>query len=82
MIQTLKRMAAFALAALASVGLLATPAQAQSEQQQLVDAATKTLSNFLRDPDMTWLQNNIGRATGLHARRLWRFHRYYSMAAR
>ncbi|HEY2968619.1 MAG TPA: lipid-binding SYLF domain-containing protein [Casimicrobiaceae bacterium] len=37
-------------------------ALAQSEQQKLVDRADKTLSNFLRDPDMTWLQRNIGRA--------------------
>ena len=44
---------------------------------------SKTLSNFLRDPDMTWLQNNIGRAKAvliapadrqgrLHLRRLGR----------
>lgn len=39
-----------------------TAALAQSEQQKLVDAADKTLSNFLRDPDMTWLQQNVGRA--------------------
>ena len=39
-----------------------TAALAQSEQQKLVDAADKTLSNFVRDPDMTWLQQNIGRA--------------------
>src|SRR4030095_8877298 len=65
MIQTYKRIAAFALAAVASVGLLASPAHAQSEQQKLVTDATKTLSNFLRDPDMTWLQNNIGRAKGV-----------------
>ncbi|TMG82181.1 MAG: lipid-binding SYLF domain-containing protein [Betaproteobacteria bacterium] len=37
-------------------------ALAQTEQQKLVDRADKTLSNFLRDPDMTWLQQNIGRA--------------------
>ena len=42
-----------------------TTALAQSEQQKLVDAADKTLSNFLRDPDMTWLQQNIGRAKGV-----------------
>jgi lipid-binding SYLF domain-containing protein len=39
-----------------------TAVLAQSEQQKLVDAADRTLSNFLRDPDMTWLQQNIGRA--------------------
>jgi SH3 domain-containing YSC84-like protein 1 len=62
MVQSMKRIALAALVALASAGLLATPAQAQSEQQKLVNDANKTLSNFLRDPDMTWLQNNIGRA--------------------
>jgi len=41
---------------------VSTAALAQSEQQKLVDRADKTLSNFLRDPDMTWLQQNIGRA--------------------
>jgi SH3 domain-containing YSC84-like protein 1 len=34
----------------------------QTEQQNLVNAANKSLSNFMRDPDMTWLQQNIGRA--------------------
>ena len=37
-------------------------ALAQSEQQKLVSAADTTLSHFLRDPDMTWLQQNISRA--------------------
>jgi SH3 domain-containing YSC84-like protein 1 len=37
-------------------------ALAQSDQQKLVDSADRTLSNFLRDPDMTWLQQHIGRA--------------------
>src|SRR5205809_6395049 len=49
------------LSALLFVGF-ATTALAQGEQQKLVDAADKTLSNFLRDPDMSWLQQNIGRA--------------------
>ena len=34
----------------------------QTEQQNLVNSAATSLSNFLRDPDMTWLQQNIGRA--------------------
>ena len=50
-----------ALAAAAAI-LIAPVAHAQSEQQQLVVAAEKTFSNFLRDPEMTWLQQNIGRA--------------------
>ncbi|MEP7182905.1 MAG: lipid-binding SYLF domain-containing protein [Betaproteobacteria bacterium] len=46
----------------ASAAFVAPVAQAQSDQQKLVGASEKTISNFLRDPDMTWLQNNIGRA--------------------
>ena len=37
-------------------------AHAQSEQQKLVGAAETTFSNFVRDPDMTWIQQNLGRA--------------------
>jgi lipid-binding SYLF domain-containing protein len=40
-------------------------ALAQSEQQKVVNLADATLINFLRDPQMTWLQNNIGRAKGV-----------------
>jgi lipid-binding SYLF domain-containing protein len=40
-------------------------ALAQAEQQKLVDEATVSLSNFMRDPDMTWLQQNINRAKGV-----------------
>ena len=40
-------------------------ALAQAEQQKLVDQANTSLTNFLRDPDMTWLQQNIGRAKGV-----------------
>jgi lipid-binding SYLF domain-containing protein len=60
--RTLKRVGSIALLAIASTGLIATSAQAQSDQQKLVGEAEKTLSNFVRDPDMTWLQNNLGRA--------------------
>jgi SH3 domain-containing YSC84-like protein 1 len=48
--------------------LLATSAGAvlaQSEQQKLVNAADTTFQNFMRDPDMTWLHENIGRAKGV-----------------
>ena len=40
-------------------------ALAQSEQQKLVNAADTTFSNFMRDPDMTWLHQKIGRAKGV-----------------
>ena len=53
---------AAALVAVAAASLFPVSASAQSEQQKLVDAANVTLSNFLRDPEMTWLQQNIGRA--------------------
>lgn len=41
------------------------PVMAQAQQQKLVDAADLTLSNFIRDPEMTWLHDNIGHAKGL-----------------
>ena len=54
------------LVPLVAAGALASlPAHAQSEQQQLVNSAEKTLSNFLRDPQMSWLQTHIGRAYGV-----------------
>ena len=53
------------VALVAAAALLPTTSVAQQEQQALVDKAQKTLDNFLRDPDMTWLQKNIGRAKGV-----------------
>jgi SH3 domain-containing YSC84-like protein 1 len=60
----LKKVLKNAFVAVAAMGLAATApaAMAQAEQQKLVDEATTSLSNFLRDPEMSWLQNNIGRA--------------------
>jgi len=37
-------------------------AQAQADQQKLVGEAETTFSNFVRDPDMKWFQQNVGRA--------------------
>jgi len=37
-------------------------AQAQADQQKLVGEADATFSNFVRDPDMKWFQQNVGRA--------------------
>src|SRR5208282_2149536 len=34
----------------------------RSDQQELVDAADQSLSNLLRDPNMSWLQYNFDRA--------------------
>jgi len=62
----LRKLMRLTLVPLVAGGLLASlPAHAQSEQQQLVNSAEKTLSNFLRDPQMTWLQSHIGRAYGV-----------------
>ena len=58
---SLKQWLATALVAGAALGFTATAA-AQNEQQVLVNQAEKTLSNFMRDPEMKWLQQNIGRA--------------------
>ena len=38
---------------------------AQAEQQELVTAAEQTLTSFVNDPEMGWLQQNIGRAKGV-----------------
>src|SRR5512142_965147 len=57
---------ALSIGALAVAALLpASPALAQSEQQTLVNDAQKTLDNFMRDPDQTWIHDNIGRAKAL-----------------
>ncbi len=65
MIKRFVRYAGMALFAVASFAVLSPAAQAQGDQQKLVVEAEKSLSNFLRDPDMTWLQQNISRAKAL-----------------
>lgn len=50
---------AIAVAALSATSMQAI---AQTEQQQLVNDAETTLSNFTHDPDMTWLQRHLGDA--------------------
>lgn len=51
-----------ALVAAAASALVAPVALAQSEQQKLVADSERSLSNFLRDPEMSWLQANFRRA--------------------
>jgi lipid-binding SYLF domain-containing protein len=65
MLKKILRVAGIALAAVASLTLFAPAAHAQGEQQKLIADAEKVLSNFLRDPDITWLQRNIGRSKAL-----------------
>ena len=59
--RTYRRIVA-AFAAVAATVLFAPAASAQGEQQRLVNAAEVTLGNFMRDPEMSWLQKNLGRA--------------------
>jgi len=54
-----------AAAAIVFACLVAAPAAAQTDQDKLVADARTTLSNFLRDPDQTWIHDNIGRAKAL-----------------
>jgi lipid-binding SYLF domain-containing protein len=49
------------VAAVATVAF-APVASAQSEQQKLISSAETTFSNFVRDPEMKWIQQNLGRA--------------------
>jgi lipid-binding SYLF domain-containing protein len=55
-------MASATLVAAAAIGFTATSAFAQGDQQVLVNQSATTLSNFMRDPEMKWLQQNFGRA--------------------
>ena len=57
----MQRLCSGAMIAAAAIGFVANT-NAQGEQQVLIDQATTTLSNFIRDPEMKWLQQNIGRA--------------------
>jgi len=57
----MQKLCSGAMIAAAAIGFVAN-ANAQGEQQVLIDQATTTLSNFMRDPEMKWLQQNIGRA--------------------
>ena len=65
MIPSLFRTAVVTIVTAIAVGPLAPLAFAQTEQQQLVNAADAALTNFLRDPDMGWFQQNVGRAKGV-----------------
>ena len=65
MLKRFFRNAGIALCAVASLALFTSAAQAQADQQKLVVDAEKSLSDFLRDPDMSWLQQNLHRAKAL-----------------
>jgi len=58
----MRKLAAATVISTAALGLATTSAHAQSEQQVLVNQSVTTLGNFMSDPEMKWLQQNIGRA--------------------
>jgi SH3 domain-containing YSC84-like protein 1 len=62
MLVRLLRSAGIAALLAASTALVAPSALAQPDPQAAVAASQASLSNFLRDPDMDWLQRNFGRA--------------------
>ena len=62
MIRSLFRAPLLAVTAVVAATAVTPLAYAQSDQQKLVAAAETTFSNFVRDPDMTWFQQNVGRA--------------------
>jgi lipid-binding SYLF domain-containing protein len=65
MLKRILRRAGIVLCAAASLALFTSAAQAQGDQQKLVVEAERSLTNFLRDPDMSWLQQNISRSKAL-----------------
>jgi hypothetical protein len=64
MIENPSRRSALGVLAAAALGGCATQAVSQAEPERLVADAQRTLSNFIRDPDQTWIQDNLSRARG------------------
>lgn len=57
-----RRTLLFVLVAGALASCASTPLTSSAEPDQLVSDARVTLSKFLRDPDQTWIQENLSRA--------------------
>jgi len=62
MSQGLLRSTGMAVLLAASTALVAPAVYAQADQQKLVNEAEASLSNFVKDPEMKWLQQNLHRA--------------------
>ena len=65
MIDSLSRRAALRVLAAAALTGCATQPASPAEPERLVADARTTLSNFLRDPDQTWIQDNLSRARAI-----------------
>ena len=62
MIDSPSRRSALGVLAGAALAGCATQSVSSAEPERLVNDAQTTLSNFIRDPDQTWIQDNLGRA--------------------
>ena len=62
LLPSLARRATLGVLLAATLAGCATQAVSPSEPEKLVSDAQTTLNNFLRDPDQTWIQDNLGRA--------------------
>jgi len=65
MVRSLIRSTIIAAAAAIAVTAFAPAAYAQADQQKLIDQSAESFTNFIRDPDMKWFQQNLGRAKGV-----------------
>jgi lipid-binding SYLF domain-containing protein len=63
--RSLTRVACIAMLLSTSASVGPAIAQSPTNPQKLVADAQKTLDNFVRDPDQTWIRENIGRAKAL-----------------
>jgi lipid-binding SYLF domain-containing protein len=65
MIESPSRRSALGVLAATALSGCATQAVSPAEPERLVADAQTTLSNFIRDPDQTWIQDNLHRARAL-----------------
>ena len=65
MLVRLLRSAGIAALLAASAALVTPSAFAQADQQKIVDKSVASLDDFMRDPQMKWLQQNMYRAKGV-----------------
>ena len=65
MLQSPSRRNALGVLVATTLAGCATQAVSPAEPERLVADAQTTLSNFIRDPDQTWIQDNLNRARAL-----------------
>ena len=64
-IENPSRRSALRVLAAAALGGCASQPSSPGEPESLVADARTTLSNFIRDPDQTWIQDNLNRARAI-----------------